>query len=141
MTQCSRCLATVTDDRQTCPRCGKITNPEGADPPIQDASRATTTIANLRDENAILRSSIETAERDQRRAEEAAAELRESLTALSAEHRMVMDEIAVLKAMVIELDRKSRHLRDRLDALGVPTFRPFEARQVSLFPERDRNNS
>ena len=46
----------------------------------------------------------------------------------------MLEDIVTVKEMIREIDARSRTLRDRLDAIGAPVYRPFEASQAPLFP-------
>ncbi len=132
MSVCS-CDTVVADSARTCPRCGKVVNPGGRDPGVLDHQRSAATIANLRSEAIELRERTQNAEHERDAAASESERLRVELAQIAAEHADLLQETRALHDLLRTLDERSHLLRARLDALGVSTYRPFEASQASLF--------
>ncbi|CAN5737169.1 hypothetical protein BH23CHL5_BH23CHL5_19120 [soil metagenome] len=105
-----------------------------------DQQRSTTTIANLRSEAIELRERTQKAERERDEATSESALLRAKLAQIAAAHADLLQETRALHDLLRALDERSHLLRARLDALGISTYRPFEASQASLFDSTATRN-
>lgn len=128
------CGTSVAEDRRTCPGCGREINPAGTDPTIQDTRRSTTIIAGLRSEMQELSTRATEAEERRKLAETGALALKESLAGLSTEHSELINEMRELNERLRTLEERAKLLRAQFDALGISTFRPWDASQAPLFP-------